>query len=505
MKAYPNPGKPGFRTIFRHPVKKMTVTAGLATTNREEADRVCGDLQAICDDPTLWNDADSPRLLHFRRSPRAIEIFFGKEAAAQAAAKEIKATLPDSDVDELEVAVLAIIQRAKTKAQLTDAICTALREFESQRYKYLYADFKRIESKLQDKTARVETIEAELSRIQRATNTHVKMTLAEAYKLWHASSDFTALAPSTQTAIEYACDLFLKTIPENFKLAELRAQHINAWLDKVRGKDGETELSPVTRLKMKRYVSTFVTKAYRDHDLSENPMDKTGAIKGVSRRRENITAMSVHELTQFQEMLSTLKDLDGYWHALVATATLAGPRLAELFWLKLEHINLEQNYIRIATRHDGDKETSTKTGRERICPVEQTTLQAILIEHIERRKGEQKKRGSTVAQKSNWLFPSLLNENPYMPRQKTPLGMWSHARAFHDVWERIASKAAKKTGPRAYWTFGPREWRHCAGTSMGHSGVDVGRISTWLGNSPDICRRFYQLPSESGKLWPFKW
>ena len=58
---------------------------------------------------------------------------------------------------------------------------------------------------------------------------------------------------------------------------------------------------------------------------------------------------------------------------------------------------------------------------------------------------------------------------------------------------------------RHNWNYGPREWGHCAGTAMGHSGNDSARVSSWLGNSETVCRRFYCVAPTSGKLWPFKW
>jgi len=55
-----------------------------------------------------------------------------------------------------------------------------------------------------------------------------------------------------------------------------------------------------------------------------------------------------------------------------------------------------------------------------------------------------------------------------------------------------------------YWDYGPRQWRHCAGTAMGRAGVSTLRISQWLGNSESICRRHYIAPSGAA-LWPLRW
>ena len=69
-----------------------------------------------------------------------------------------------------------------------------------------------------------------------------------------------------------------------------------------------------------------------------------------------------------------------------------------------------------------------------------------------------------------------------------------------------ASRASKpsKDGKDECWEYGPAEWRHCAGTAMGHAGVSGLRISQWLGNSEAICRRHY-IADVGATNWPLSW
>ena len=512
MKPYPNPGgRPGFRAIFRHPVTGKNSTFGLATTDAETAATYCQKLQMFCDDPSLLKDPLSPRMAAFPRRVR--EIIFGEAAAAKLDGLEESPRLADEDVDELEVAVTAIIDRARNKEQLRKAIVTALREFQSQRYKELFDEFKRLETKLQDKTSRVEDLENEMAKLRRATNANVKGTVADAYDAWKGTNDFKALAPKTQQEVGFACDSFLKTLPEKLKLADLRAQHVTAWLNGLKSKDGTRDLSAVTRAKMKRYVSVFIGYTYREKDLAENPMAKTGSVKGAARAKDDVEAITRE--TDFTEMLKALEtvkpaagssvDMD-YWRAVVATATLTGPRYAELVWLKLDDVNLESNTIFIGKREGvNGVVTGTKTGKSRNAPIESTVLRAILESHIERRKAEQKRSDATPAQKSRFLFPSLVAENPYKPRTLTPAGLWSDNGVFADAWSEVRTLCEAATGKRFYWHYGPRQWRHCAGTAMAHSGIDTWQVSDWLGTSEKMVEDHYRGKSTQGKKWGFKW
>jgi hypothetical protein len=114
----------------------------------------------------------------------------------------------------------------------------------------------------------------------------------------------------------------------------------------------------------------------------------------------------------------------------------------------------------------------------------------ILQRHLQRRKYEQES-GDTVAQKSPWLFPSVVSEGT-IKREKSLPGQWSDNRTFLRNWQKVAAVAkeqAKADG--VFWTYGPAEFRHCYGTILGMCGFSGLEISRWMENSPDVALRHY--------------
>ena len=345
--------------------------------------------------------------------------------------------------------------------------------------------------------ARAEQAERDASELRQDLNRHVTMPLSQAVIDWYNSADFLNLAARTQHEVRRAVDSFVTTLSSDFMLADLQASHILAWRDGLRSDDDEKRpLAARTLIKNTMYLRSFVSAAYVRYDLRANPMDKIRPPSGAASKRENVVA--IRSLDAFNEMLNTLQDVHKtYWYPLVATAVLAGPRYAELAWLRVEDVNLSSDYICIGTRRDetGRVQGGTKTGRERLVPIERTKLKSILKTYISKECDGGK----------SWLFPSYGLEDASKPRTKTPPNLWCDSATFHRAWDNIADFCKAKTEKRDYWGYGPREWRHCAGTAMGHSGNDSARVSSWLGNSESVCRRFYCAAPVSGRRWSFRW
>ncbi|GMV81481.1 MAG: hypothetical protein AMXMBFR7_26650 [Planctomycetota bacterium] len=520
----PNPGRPGWRVTFRHPVTKRIVTGGLSTRDESAAVTVCRHLSSLSDRPELWQEPENPVLLGF--ALRAVELWFGSDSAHAAfVRKNTDPNRPLVKPDEA-AALRSVEDNRKLLAEVAAATgatvnAPSLDDVLQRIPSTFFAEYVALQNRCREQAARLADIEpelesyrVELDRIRRKANEHVKVSMGAAWDAFTQDDDYKALHPKTQADLDRVAASFIGSLRggRHFRLAEVRAAHVGTWLSALRSakrtKDGKATgaaLSAVTKAKQKRYLSVWMTFAFKKFDLSENPMDKTGKVKGAAVGREDIAAFRVADLRAFREMLDTLATQDHYWHALVATATLAGPRYSELAWMKIEHVNLQANEIVIATRRDGETVTGTKTGRERRLPIESTVLRAALEAHIKRRLAEQKRKGATAAERSPFLFPSTVGDHPGKPRTLTPAGIWCESSTFLRAWRGVAARCEEVTGARDYWRFGPREWRHCAGTAMGYSGNDSLRISAWLGNSEDVCRKHYIRTSEKGERWPFEW
>ena len=498
ISAKPVPNQPGFKCTFRHPVTKKLSSYGLSTHDKDEAGRICLDTATVLTDSTLpTNDPEHMRWQFFHG--RALAIAFGQEFADRVAAKREQG--PVLDFSDIARIAAALINQFGIDLARQDELVEFLSEFESQRYNQLQQDFERSENRVRVLEPQNEELTAALTKYQRASNVHVKTTMKDAAELWKAGYQ-EGRATHTYTQAKGAIDSFVKALPGcgSFRLAEVKGKHLDDWTASLVGDEKQT-LSPITKKKLRAYVSSFFTWAVRKYDLSENPIERAMPIAGVSRNPEHIKAIRrLEDLTTFIEGLQN----HPYWQAWAAVACFAGPRWSEQAWLKIDDVYLDENFIRITSRTSGPRIVGTKTGRERNIPIESTVLKQILQNHVERRRAEQKKRNATPAQKSQWLFPSMVPDNKYSPREKTPVGIWSQGGVFGDAWKKIALKAKGKSKD-AFWSYGASEWRHTFGTILGQCGWTSLEIARAMGNSPTIAERHYIAVGKGGHRWPFKY
>jgi integrase len=523
-------GKPGFVVnIPANPLKPTGVWTcrGMGTREKADATAIAKDAGLLLERPDIIKNPLKHLLDLSGYHPKAVALILGKDHPATLKMVEMKNStigLTSEDLTEIRDRIVTDNQDKKsdydahpekyteweTDSETGSAVPMhtwpleqidpelverILKQFMPEKVKSLNERVVEVERDNVTLKARAEQAERELAELRRDLNRHVNITLAKAIDDWYASSDFLNLAGRTQHETRRAVDSFLATLPTGFKLADLTAARVLEWRDGLRPVEGDGTLSARTLVKNTMYLRSFVTAAYVRYDLRENPMNKISPPGGANSRRESVVA--IHSHTELVELLDTVESVDkSYWYPLIATAVLAGPRYSELVWIRKSDLNMDQGYIRVGARRDDDGKVvgGTKTGLERRVPIEQTRLHGILEKYL---------RGGDKT--SKWLFPCHDIGPSTIVRTKTPEGIWSDGSNFHNALDEVIKKCKKKTGDRHYWNYGPREWRHCAGTAMGHSGNDSARVSSWLGNSETVCRRFYCVAPTSGKLWPFKW
>ena len=184
-----------------------------------------------------------------------------------------------------------------------------------------------------------------------------------------------------------------------------------------------------------------------------NPVDK------VKRYKESAPQIRFLSLDQIDQQFEVLK---GYsvLRTLVAVYIYAGLRREEALWLTLEDVDLhagKYGIIRVQAKTVNGESWESKTKVNRVVPIS-SALRKFL---------DRFERPEVLAP---WYFPS-------------PNGKRWHPDNLSKTLRRI-NRAA-----RLPWSC--LDYRHSFGTLLAMKGKSLYKISTLMGNSPDICRRHY--------------
>jgi integrase len=541
--ALPNPSGAGFYVWFRHPHQANRATkSSCQTTDPNLANLIAAHLSVFlnaADEYPLTDQALQAAAAGF--NARALEIWFGRPA-------------PIGNMTSWEIQVRQFIK-------------------DNPDARAHFDKFTLLEQENPILRTRVEELEAEIARLRRQCGVHARVPLRSAVEAWAVEYPTGHGRRTVQEATKVVRDFLTWAEEQHGKkvfVGQIRRRDVAQYLAQVkksrpgnasgrgvadastplradatvipdplggaapglaqsgtphaRAREGtappdstpkrDNELSPVTRLKFRAYLSTFFSWARDRYDLQENPA-KDIAVPGVERSAEDIQAIRRYE--DLVEIATALQDWP-YWRALFLTGVLAGPRWDELRTLRIADVGLQARTLTIR---------AAKTGRQRSTPIESTLLLSALRQHLERRARE--RQGQDVdlplfggpgdgaqpeairaAALSDLLFPSYVDEGT-RPRTKTEPGLWSDSSTFLRAWRRAIQAAwRQKSSGQDWdkapptWSFQPREWRHSAGSAMGHCGCSSLQISQWLGNSEAIARRHY-IPPVSGDRWPLEY
>ncbi|MCK6471523.1 MAG: tyrosine-type recombinase/integrase [Planctomycetes bacterium] len=512
------PGLHNFPVTFRNPLKAKIVSGSLGTSNEDEAWAICRDLERLCLNEDLWHDPESPRLVAYK--PRAVELFFGKDsreaAGAQARAADTFTDKEGGDFfREIGGGLSHLGLKGRDARRAAEWFVGYVAELRTRWEEPLRKRIDEQENKLKALEPEVEELRLRNRELAKQRNVNLRITAGEAFDTW-VEVYAQGRAAMTATNARQAVSSFVAALPKGrkTKLADIEGPAVAAWQDNMRGvkkgKAGEL-LKPGTIQARTAYLSAFFTWCRSRLGYVGNPLAELPAVAGAQRSPESIVAIRRREdLKAFLDALAP----EPYWQAWAAVACLGGPRYSEQVRLRIEDVYLEDGYFRVATLTGGRRARGTKTGRERNVPIERTVLLPILKVHLERRQAERRKRGGTAGECSEWLFPTIVPDNPYLPREKAPPGQWSHNRTWTRAWEACADACTGRVGEEpkkgwkarpAYWEFGPAEWRHTFGTVLGMCGWASLEISRVMGNSEDVAKRHYVGATAAGSRWSYKW
>jgi integrase len=181
--------------------------------------------------------------------------------------------------------------------------------------------------------------------------------------------------------------------------------------------------------------------------------------KKVQRYRERAPEIRFLTLAQIDEQLAALED-HRQLQAMVAMYIYAGLRREEALWLTADDVDLHASrhgMIRIRAKTIGEESWQPKTKVNRAVPIS-AALARYLLRYTPRKSDH------------GWCFPS-------------PNGhRWDADNFSADL--RAAQKAAG-----LQWAC--LDYRHTFGSQLAQKGVSLYKISTLMGNSPEICQRHY--------------
>jgi integrase len=235
---------------------------------------------------------------------------------------------------------------------------------------------------------------------------------------------------------------------------QITTAHVSAF---ITGQVQSRGLAPKTANRYREILHRLFTWAMEEYGI-RLPADKNPVAK-VARYKERAPEIRFLTLTQIDEQLAALAD-DAQLQTMVAVLIYAGLRREELLWLQLDDIDYNSGpygMIRVRAKTVDGESWQPKTKVNRAVPIS-STLRGYLD------------RYQRKIVPGRWMFPS--------PEGKR----WDPDNFSHDL--RAANEQAN-----ALW--GSLDYRHTFGSQLAMKGESLYKISTLMGNSPEICRRHY--------------
>ncbi len=223
-------------------------------------------------------------------------------------------------------------------------------------------------------------------------------------------------------------------------------------------------LAPKTANRYREVLHTLFNWAMKERGI-RMPGDKN-PVAAVKRYREKASKITFLTLKQIDEQMNALSG-HSQMQSMVAVYIYAGLRREEALHLQRSDVDFNAGrfgMIRVQAKEVNGEFWEPKTKKNRAIPISST-----LRKYLERYKP----RPSI----GDWYFPS-------------PKGMWYEP----DNFSRDLRAIQKKVG--LSWSCSI--YRHTFGSMLAMKGESLYKISTLMGNSPEICRRHYAalMPEE---------
>jgi len=192
-----------------------------------------------------------------------------------------------------------------------------------------------------------------------------------------------------------------------------------------------------------------------DPDL-ESPAE---AVKRFEEQNNPIVWLKAEEITQQLAVLAGHKQI----RAMVAVCIYAGLRRSETLWLTKDDVDLKGRVLRIRAKEVNGEQWEPKTGKERTVPISEKLSQEL---------------------------------EAYLPLQK---GLWFFGSDAGSRWDQdYFSECLREINVANGLPWSCAEYRHTFGSLLAQKGVSLYKISSLMGNGPEICRKHYAalMPGE---------
>ena len=216
----------------------------------------------------------------------------------------------------------------------------------------------------------------------------------------------------------------------------------------------QTGIAPKTANRYREILTRLYNWAMNQNGI-KMPGDINPAAK-VERYREKAPDIRFLTIKQINEQLEAIKDRPQL-QTMVAMYIFAGLRREEALWLTMDDVDLKAGMLRIRAKTINGKFWQPKTKVNRVVPIS-TTLRTYLEKYV------------PVTTPERWYFTS------------------PHGKKW-DVDKLSQALAKANKGATLEWSC--LDYRHTFGSQLAMKGESLYKISTLMGNSPEICRRHY--------------
>jgi integrase len=242
-------------------------------------------------------------------------------------------------------------------------------------------------------------------------------------------------------------------------LEDVTTEVLNRWLA---ARVEQDRWSPKTFNNFRQTLHRMFAQAIKHQGFVGRDHRYPNPAKGVDRQHVPAPHIRFLKLPQIEEQLGVLEGRP-VLHAMVATCIYAGLRREEATTLTRDDVDMAARLLRIQAKKVCGERWQPKTKRNRVVPISDA-LYAILNKY-------QPPAGT------DWFFTA--------PKGKR----WDVDNFSQDL-----AKLNKAQG--LTWTC--LHFRHTFGSQLAMKGESLHKISTLMGNSPEICRRHYAalIPEE---------